>query len=456
MTAPPEQFGYQQTDERSDVYSCGVLLRYALTGEYHKNADEDLDEKTQHIIRKATAFDPKQRYQSAEEMRADLLEARYGLKPRQVMSPGHKRRLILSAAAVLLLAAGLVTFALDLPGRLLYPEGRPYTFTEPLIEKAVREELNMPEGSLTQHDLDRVTALHIYGKQVFQSDEQFWLLGDYDYCHVQDYRDSGLWKENGGIVSLEDIRHMPNLRELSLYNQNISDISRLSETQIARLGLAHNPIRSLYALSGNGNITYLNISCLPLDDLSILGSLTGLRELNISCLPVESIEMLSSLPLHRLQMYGVSLRDFWEVQRLSGIETLELQNLDAAGVQCLSKLPTLKNLTVTHPMGLPLKALEALTTLEKLYFYGGETTVPQEGVVSLPNLRSLDMADGHFPHFKWLAGMPSLMRFFILNAEWDSLEGFDTVPLLTDIICSGSMAAEIMKTYPNAEWRLPQ
>lgn len=454
-TAPPEQFGYQQTDERSDIYSCGVLLRYALTGEYEEKADADLDEKTRSIIRKATAFDPKQRYQSAEAMRGDCLEARYGIKPRPAISPKQKRKLLLSAGvAFLLLITGWIILGTDLPRRLLHPAEQPYTFKEPLIEQAVREALNRPEGSLTLADLEQVTALHIYGKQVFQYEEQFWLRGEYDYCYIWDYQQSGLWEENGGISSLEDIRHMPNLRDLSLYNQNISDISLLRKTQIARLGLAHNPIRSLSALSGNENIIYLNISCLPLDNLSDLSSLTNLRELNISSLQINSIELLTSLPIHRLQMYGVTLRNIWELQRLSELETLEVQNLDQEGVQCLSKLQHLKNLTVTHPMGMPLKSMEPLNTLERLYFYGGETTVPEDGVVNLPGLLSLDMANGHFPDFKWLAGMPSLRQIFILNAEWGSLEGLDSVPLLMDISCDETMAAAIREAYPDAEWHL--
>ena len=31
-TAPPEQFGYRQTDQRSDIYSVGMLLRFMLGG----------------------------------------------------------------------------------------------------------------------------------------------------------------------------------------------------------------------------------------------------------------------------------------------------------------------------------------------------------------------------------------------------------------------------------------
>lgn len=455
VTAPPEQFGYQQTDERSDLYSCGILLRYTLTGAYEEKADADLDEKIRRIIRKATAFDPKQRYQSAEAMRADLLEARYGIKPRPALSPKQKRRLMIAAlSAVLVLLAGWVILGTNLPGKLFHPDDQPYTFAEPLIEQAVRAELNKPEGILTRADLNQITAIHIYGKQIFQYEEQFWLRGEYDYCYIWDFQQSGLWEENGGISSLEDIRHMPNLSDLSLYNQNISDISALRGTQIARLGLAHNPIGSLSSLHGNENIVYLNISCLPLENLSDLSTLVSLRELNISSLPINSIELLTSLPLRRLQMYGVSLRNIWELQRLSELETVELQNLDQEGVLCLSKLQHLKNLTVTHPMGLPLKALEPLNALEQLYFYGGETTVPENGVVSLPSLRSLDIANGRFPDFKWLAGMPSLRQIFILNAEYGSLEGLDSAPLLMDITCGEPMASVIREAYPGAEWQL--
>ncbi len=453
-TAPPEQFGYKQTDERSDVYSCGVLLRYALTGEYHEKADAELDEKTRKIVQRATAFDPGQRYQSAEAMRADLLEARFGIKARPPMSARRKRGLITAALSALALFLLVWAVSAGLPGKLFSPGGQPYTFREPLIEQAVREALGIREGTVTRDDLSRVTALRIYGKQVFQYEEQFWLRGTYDYCYIPEYRESGLWEQNGGISSLEDIRHMPNLRDLSLYNQQIADISILRGTKIARLGLAHNPITSLEPLSGNENILYLNIACLPLSHLGDLSALANLRELNISDLGVSSIELLTSLPLRRLQMYGVTLNNVWELQRLSGLETLELQTLDREGVQCLAQLHQLKNLTVTHPSGLPLKTLEALNALEQLYFYGGETSVPADDIVNLPGLRSLDMADGRFPDFSWLKGMPALRQLFILNAQWDSLDGLDSAPLLKDITCGEPMAGAIRQAYPDAAWKL--
>lgn len=75
--APPEQFGYQQTDERSDIYSLGQTL-VALAHFVPMNSRE------KEIIQKAISFSPADRFQNADCMLLALNQApsklkRYGI-----------------------------------------------------------------------------------------------------------------------------------------------------------------------------------------------------------------------------------------------------------------------------------------------------------------------------------------------------------------------------------------
>ncbi len=74
--AAPEQYGFGSSDRRTDIYSLGVLMNRLLTGEFPGvcSAQGRLSE----IIQKCTHLDPRDRYQSVEE----LAEALKGKKKR--------------------------------------------------------------------------------------------------------------------------------------------------------------------------------------------------------------------------------------------------------------------------------------------------------------------------------------------------------------------------------------
>ena len=93
--AAPEQYGFEQTDARSDVYSIGCVLGYLVTG-LVPNADGYQEALTDEgrvsaqlrgVIQRACSFEPSSRYQSA----ADLAAALRGEKPAEAVAPAAER-----------------------------------------------------------------------------------------------------------------------------------------------------------------------------------------------------------------------------------------------------------------------------------------------------------------------------------------------------------------------------
>ena len=70
--AAPEQYGFQQSDVRTDIYAIGVMLKYILAGEYPSTRIYSEDKRLKEIIEKAIAFDPDKRYQTVKQLRTAL------------------------------------------------------------------------------------------------------------------------------------------------------------------------------------------------------------------------------------------------------------------------------------------------------------------------------------------------------------------------------------------------
>ena len=97
--APPEQFGYGQTNEASDVYALGMLLYYCLTGKEPAASLREGDEPFadalaayRPVLVKATEFDPRARFTSADGLRDAFLAAARGevLEYGRIETPGKQ------------------------------------------------------------------------------------------------------------------------------------------------------------------------------------------------------------------------------------------------------------------------------------------------------------------------------------------------------------------------------
>lgn len=130
--ASPEQYGFAQTDARSDVYAIGKLLGYMLTGlqpdgdEYERALGDAgvTDSRLAEVVVRACAFEPSSRYQSAAEMARAL--GRSGASaggaaagggassgeraPATLTRKGLSKKATAAAVVVALLAVGLVFF----------------------------------------------------------------------------------------------------------------------------------------------------------------------------------------------------------------------------------------------------------------------------------------------------------------------------------------------------------
>lgn len=68
--AAPEQYGFGQSDQRTDIYALGILMNKMLTGRFP--SESLFDGELSHVIKKATAIDPENRYQNVQSLKTAL------------------------------------------------------------------------------------------------------------------------------------------------------------------------------------------------------------------------------------------------------------------------------------------------------------------------------------------------------------------------------------------------
>lgn len=458
-TAAPEQYGYIQTDQRTDVYAIGQTMLYMVSESYEMNQLSEcaVSRRMKKIIEKACSFEPDKRYGDAAQLRRAV----------EKCQANNRKKVYKKAGAVFgLIAAGYILAIFSQDGTVIENKRietaeqsaaeeqiqAEITFREELIEEAVRKELGLSKtDKITASMLENVRKLRIVGKEILDDEDTFWGEGR----HV-DGKDSSFGSVRGNITDLSDLAQMVNLEELALCNQKIEDISGLKELPLKKLYLSKNMITDFSVLLNLIDLDTLCIMENPAENLSVIGECTGILRLNIQGMNLTDIDFLKNLSLDYLDMSNMEVENniFEPLTEMKKLDTLCMCDVNEAAAETLSQMSTLKALFMWGDSTIleNLKPLKGMTQLETLAFTTQISSL--EGIEQFPSLNFLSVSFSLVKDLSPVTGAKNLQVIDISNADIKNFEPLFGHSGLTEVHCTEEQKEEIMKIDSSPDFEI--
>ena len=452
-SAPPEQFGFRQTDTRSDVYALGVLLHELAAG------TPFLDQGTvppvlQPVIQRCTRFAPEDRYPDAAAVglalrRAPLAYWAHRFGPLTAVLTAA----ILAAIFLPPVIADAVTAhqVRQEAAAAAIRDAEPYVFASSTIEAEVCRQLGQEPGQVTRGDLAQIETLLLCGNQSFDRWERLTATGSYVAL------DGVQVIEAGAVDTLEDLAQMPNLRVLALACQNISDLTPLAQcTGLVQLCLANNAITDLSPLAACGELQELTVSGNPVSDFSPLAQCAKLSGLNAGATALTDLQSLSGLDnLTLLQLHDIEkLEDISTLSALPKLRTLFLRPVTAPQLETILSLSEIRELFLWHVQGMadlsPLAQLPHLTYL----FLHQDTLASLEGAGDLAQVQTLQILCAPPLDLSPLTEMPKLSTLLAAGLTVSDWTPLDDCGQLVQAQCTADQADAIRQALGEPEFQL--
>ena len=229
------------------------------------------------------------------------------------------------------------------------------TILDPSLEVQIRYNISKNIDRITNEDLLHVDSVMLFvnTKSKIQS------LNGIENC--RNIRFLSLWNQN--VSEITQINRLSNLVELSLsQNWNVVDVSPLNNlSNLKKLDLQSNSINDITALGTLVNLEYLNVMENPINNFSPLANLVKLKELWIdysNCDEIEFVRELDSLSLFWMTVCGIH-----DISSLENKHSIKRLNLDRNSISEIGILENLLNLETVY---LGYNNIEDVSSLEGL------------------------------------------------------------------------------------------
>ena len=464
-SAAPEQYGYAQTDMRTDVFGIGKIAEY-LYEEYQVGYDPLTEKRMQRIIKKATAFDPADRYQNVQALLLAIRNVRRQTERGE--NKWLKAVVAIESIVLLLVLAGALFFwtgfqktknmeeedyaaaiaerqikqqdesAEDLSAQadseeIVTLEG------DPLLLQAIRETAGSNE--VTKRMLSGITRIAVIGDQIYTDETP---VEDLENIVYQDGFNDGM--VNGGITDLSVLTNLPNLKEVFLCNQKISDISPLQELPIEGLSVCGNQIKDFSPVEKMQELSTLYLVDNPVGKMPQLSGCTKLTRLALCGNDYETLDFLQGSSVCNLYAMGIYVEDesfgvlstmqsltelytgseqkqFYEIlPELTELRTLSLWGGNfGTDLTIVSKLVNLQNLFVNDEFVISLSGIENLQRLE-VFCMDGTNATDISPLTKLPRLQVVRLQGVPIVEFAPLFSCHSLQEVEADSSQKEKIE----------------------------------